>query len=54
MAGSALAGQLVGQGYAMLLCIAAGCAVTPVLAFTCLLARRLGGEGVDVEWVVAV
>ena len=52
MAGPALAGQLVGQGYTMLLWIAAACAVIPVLAFTCLLARRLGGEGVEVEQVV--
>ena len=54
MAGPALAGQLVGQGYTILLSIAAACAVIPVLAFTCLLARRLGGEGVEVERVVAV
>lgn len=52
MAGPALAGQLVGQGYTMLLWIAAACAVIPVLAFTCLLARRLDGEGVAVERVV--
>ncbi|WP_315262920.1 MFS transporter [Pseudomonas fragi] len=52
MAGPALAGQLVGQGYTMLLWIAAACAVIPVLAFTCLLARRLDGEGVAVVRVV--
>lgn len=49
---SSMAGQLVGQGYTMLLWIAAACAVIPVLAFTCLLARRLDGEGVAVERVV--
>jgi len=38
----------------MLLWIAAACAVIPVLAFTCLLARRLGGEAVEVERVMAV
>ncbi|MEE1865016.1 MFS transporter [Pseudomonas auratipiscis] len=41
IAGPALAGQLLGEGYATLLWIAGGCAVIPVLAFTCLLARRL-------------
>lgn len=41
IAGPALAGQLLGEGYGTLLWIAGGCAVIPVLAFTCLLARRL-------------
>ena len=41
MAGPALAGQLVGQGFGALLWLAAGCAVIPVLAFSCLLAQRL-------------
>ena len=44
MAGPALAGQLVGQGFNTLLWVAAGCAVIPVLAFTGLLARRLKGH----------
>lgn len=43
MAGPALAGQLVGQGFGALLWLAAGCAMIPVLAFTLLLARRLKG-----------
>ncbi|WP_449432582.1 MFS transporter [Pseudomonas putida] len=45
MAGPALAGHLVGEHFATLLWVAAGCAVIPVLAFTCLLARRLKGDG---------
>lgn len=44
MAGPALAGQLVGQGFGVLLWVAGACAVVPVLAFTCLLARRLNAE----------
>ncbi|MFJ2690968.1 MFS transporter [Pseudomonas sp. NPDC087336] len=43
MAGPAVAGQLVGQGFGALLWLAAGCALIPVLAFTCLLAQRLRG-----------
>ncbi|WP_419711214.1 MFS transporter [Pseudomonas sp. NFX224] len=43
MAGPALAGQLVGQGFGALLWLAAACAVIPVLAFTWLLAQRLKG-----------
>lgn len=43
MAGPALAGQLVGEGFGALLWLAAGCAVIPVLAFSGLLARRLDG-----------
>ncbi|HDS1795509.1 MFS transporter [Pseudomonas putida] len=45
MAGPALAGQLVGEGFGMLLWLAAGCALIPVLAFTWLLAQRLQGAG---------
>lgn len=43
MAGPALAGQLVGHGFAAVLWLAAACAVIPVLAFGGLLARRLQG-----------
>ncbi|WEL57799.1 MFS transporter [Pseudomonas kermanshahensis] len=43
MAGPALAGQLVSQGYDTLLGLAASCAVIPVVVFTWLLARRLTG-----------
>ncbi|MCY1391775.1 Major Facilitator Superfamily protein [compost metagenome] len=42
MAGPALAGSLVGQGFAPLLWLALACAVVPVVAFAGLLARRLG------------
>ncbi|WP_095115400.1 MFS transporter [Pseudomonas sp. Irchel 3F3] len=45
MAGPALAGQLVSEGFGVLLWLAAGCALIPVLAFTWLLAQRLQNVG---------
>ncbi|EKT4559789.1 MFS transporter [Pseudomonas putida] len=45
MAGPALAGQLVSEGFGVLLWLAAGCALIPVLAFTWLLAPRLQNVG---------
>ncbi|MEG1038763.1 MAG: MFS transporter [Pseudomonas sp.] len=45
MAGPALAGQLLSHGFTALLWVAAGCAVIAVLAFSCLLAGRVQGEG---------
>ncbi|WP_230623037.1 hypothetical protein [Pseudomonas putida] len=43
MAGPAVTGQWVGQGFEVLLALAGTCAVIPVLAFTCLLGGRLKG-----------
>ncbi len=45
MAGPALAGQLVSEGFGVPLWLAAGCALIPVLAFTWLLAQRLQNVG---------